>query len=92
MWQISYPLPMVQVLIVINFTSFSVFHTEVNSEYWSQECTQNGTIHSIELDVYAEKQSDSNLSFILSQLKKGRKLNIDDVTTSVHHYNYDFYQ
>ena len=35
-------------------TSFSVFFTEVNSEYWSQKCTQNGNIHSIELDVYAE--------------------------------------
>ena len=39
----------------INVTSFSVFHTEVNSEFWSQ----NGNIQSIELDVYAEKQSVS---------------------------------
>ena len=30
----------------INVTSFSVFHTEANSEYWSQNCTQNGNIHS----------------------------------------------
>ena len=57
----------------IYVTSFSVFYTVVNSEYWSQKCTQNGNIHSIELDVYAEKQSTSNLSFILPQLKQGRK-------------------
>ena len=50
-----------------------VFYTEVNSEYWSQKCAKNGNIHSIELDVHAEKQSVSNLSFILSQLKQGRK-------------------
>ena len=31
-------------------TSFSVFYTEVNSEYWSQKGTQNGNIHSTELD------------------------------------------
>ena len=43
-------------------TSFSVFHTEVNTEYWSQKCTQNGNIHAIELDVYGEKQSTSHLS------------------------------
>ena len=52
-------------------TSFSVFQTKVNSEYWSQKCTQNGNIHSIELDVYGEKQSASNL--FLPQLKQSRK-------------------
>ena len=44
------------------------------SEYWSQKRTQNGSIHSAKLDVYAEKQSKSNLSFILSQHKQGKKL------------------
>ena len=73
-------------------TSFLVFHTEANCEYWSQKCTQNGNIHSIELYVYAEKQSASNLSFILSQLKQGRNqtlmtsqhLFIFTTTTSTH--------
>ena len=46
----------------IYVTSFSVFHTEVNNEYWSQKWTQNGNIHSTELHVYGEKQSASNLS------------------------------
>ena len=36
----------------------------INSEYWSQKCTQNGDIHSTDLDVYVEKQSASNFSFI----------------------------
>ena len=43
-----------------------------NNEYWSQKHTQSGNIHSTELDVYAEKQSAANLSFILSQHKQGR--------------------
>ena len=43
------------------------------SEHWSQKRNQNGNIHSKELDVYAEKQSASNLSLILPQLKQGRK-------------------
>ena len=42
-------------------------------KYWSQKHTQSVNIHSIELDVYAEKQSPSKLSFILPQLKQGRK-------------------
>ena len=57
----------------INVTSFPVFHTVANSEYWSQKCTRNGNIHSKEWDVYAEKQNVSNLSFILPQLKQSRK-------------------
>ena len=44
-----------------------------NSEYWSQKHTQNGNIHSTKLDVYVEKQSGLNPSFILSQHKQGRK-------------------
>ena len=48
-----------------------------NSEYWTQKCTQNGKIHSIKLDVYAVKQSASNLSFISSQHKQGRKYHIN---------------
>ena len=43
--------------MMINVTSFSVFYTEDNSEYWSQQGTQNGNIPSIELDVYGKKQS-----------------------------------
>ena len=39
------------------------------SEYWSQNHTQNGNIHSAKLDVYAEKQSLSNLSFINNKYK-----------------------
>ena len=38
-----------------------------NSEYWTQTCTQNGNIHSMKLDVYAEKQSASNIPFVSSQ-------------------------
>ena len=44
-----------------------------NSEYWSQKRTQNGNIHSTQLDVYAEKQSALDLSFISFPLKQGRK-------------------
>ena len=43
------------------------------SEYWSQKRSQNGNIHSTKLDVYAEKQSESNLSFISLTPKQGRK-------------------
>ena len=38
-----------------------------------QKRTQNGNIYSMELDVYAVKQSTSNLSFIFPKLKQGRK-------------------
>ena len=44
-----------------------------NSEYWSQKHTQSGNIYSTELDVYAVKQSEQNLSFIYSQHRQGRK-------------------
>ena len=35
-----------------------------NSEYQSQKHSQNDKIHYMELDVYAVRQSTSNLSFI----------------------------
>ena len=35
-----------------------------NSEYWSQKRNQSGNIHSIEIDVYALKQSVQKLSII----------------------------
>ena len=41
-----------------------------NSEYWSQKRTKNGNIHSAKLDVYAEKQSVSNLSFMSTYLNQ----------------------
>ena len=49
----------------MNVTSFSVFQT----------CIQSGNIHYIKLDVYAQKQSMTNPSFISSQHKQGRKYN-----------------
>ena len=33
-------------------------------KHWSQKRTQNGNIHTTKLDVYAVKQSESNLFFI----------------------------
>ena len=59
-----------------------------NGEYWSQKCTQNGNIHSTKLDVYAEKQSASNLSFISSQLKQGRKYNALASSPLITHQNW----
>ena len=56
-----------------NVTSFSVFHTEVNSEYWSQLGILKGNIHYLGLDVYGEEQSASNLSLFLPQPKQDRK-------------------
>ena len=44
-----------------------------NNLYWSQKRTQNGNNHSTKLDVYAEKQSASNLSFFSFPFKQGRK-------------------
>ena len=38
----------------------SVFHTEGNSDCWSQELTQSGNIHSKILDVYDGRQSPQN--------------------------------
>ena len=58
---------------IINVTRFSSIKYWSNNEYWTQKCTQSGHIHSIKLDVYAEKQSASNLSFVSSQHKQGRK-------------------
>ena len=46
-----------------------------NSESWSQKRIQYGNIHFIKLDVYADKQSASNPSFISSQHKQGRRCN-----------------
>ena len=47
-----------------------------NSEYWSQTPIQSGNIHSIKFDVYAEKLSVTNPSFIFelsssSNVKEG---------------------
>ena len=44
-----------------------------NSEYWSQKCIQNGSIHSFKLDVYAAKQSTLDLSFNSPQRRQGKK-------------------
>ena len=52
-------------IIDYKWTQFRSILYWSNSEYWSQKRTQNGNIHSSKLDVYAEKQSVSNLSFIL---------------------------
>ena len=54
-----------------SFDPFSAHRTD--TEYWSQKRTQNDNIHSMKLDVYVVEQSMSNLSFILSQHKHGRK-------------------
>ena len=56
-------------IYAIYVTSFSVFYTEVNSEYLSQYGTQNGNIHSIKLNVHGEKQSASNLSLFVDKMK-----------------------
>ena len=37
-----------------------------NSEHWSKKRTQSGSIHSIILDVYADRQSAQNFPFRLS--------------------------
>ena len=43
----------------MNFTSFSVFHTEATVSIGLKKRTRNGNIPSTKLDVYAEKQSAS---------------------------------
>ena len=48
----------------IYVTSFSVSYTKATVSIGLKKRTQNGNIHSIKLDVYAVKQSASNLSFI----------------------------
>ena len=55
-WQITYECH--------QFLSISYWS---NSEFWSETCIQNGNIHSIKLDVYAEKQSATKFLFYLIQ-------------------------
>ena len=51
----------------INVTSFSVFHTEANSEYWSQKCTLNGypfyriIEHNISIIKYSQTPPTQNI-------------------------------
>ena len=71
-----------------SFDPFSAHRTD--TEYWSQKRTQNDNIHSMEFDVYAVRQSATNLSFILSQRKQGRKyyaLASSTLTTCQNWYN-----
>ena len=56
----------------INISDWSI------SEYGSQKCIHNGNIHSIELDVYAVKQSEQNLSFISPNAGK-----VENITLSL---------
>ena len=68
----------------MNGTSFSVFHTEVNSEYWSQSGKQIANIHSTELDVYDEKQSASNSCiYIIGELNLIFNLTVKAATTKI---------
>ena len=56
--------PKVQYIAPIYMSpAFQNFIYWSNSEYWSQKRIQNGSIHSIILDVHALKQSALDLSF-----------------------------
>ena len=46
-------------------TSSSSILSCSNSEHWSKKRTQSGSIHSIILDVYADRQSAQNFPFHL---------------------------
>ena len=46
-----------EVTKIMYVTSFSSISHWGNSEYWTQERTQSGNIHSTISDVHAEKQS-----------------------------------
>ena len=57
-----------------------------NSEYWSQTRILIGNIHSIKLDVYAEKQSVTIPSFIFGNLGS-IKNSVNEVKTPYPHSN-----
>ena len=64
----------------IHVNSFSGTSYCSNSEHWTQKHIQSGSIHSITLDVYVDRQSAQNLN----QFGSGKQKNKTKVEKHIH--------